>query len=768
MIEHLPEKRAHDTLPFPMRMSKGSSLRRSSPSLLVLALAFGCSSPPTTTAPRSSAPAATVELPPIADDLADLPPDPREPILAEATLELLTKQHVLHRAIDDNLSKEAFPKFVEALDGAKLLLRSTDVDALRRYETRMDDDLRAGNLVLARKGAALVAARRAVVAKVVARLLEKPFTFTAKEDFETDPKKREFARNDEELEKRWRGVLELQVLERIQQMEDILAARDKRDKTDEKLDEAAEKALAAIPATFEAREEKARKELATRYETRFVRDTQIEKLEPYESFINALNAVYDPHTEYLAPAEKANFDIAISGQLQGIGAALGEQDHYVVVDELVPGGASWQQGKLAAGDLILAVAQEGQPAVDVTDMALSKVVGMIRGPKGTVVTLTVKKPDGHIETIAIKRDVIKIEATYARGAVVKLGASGERVGYINLPGFYGDLSGPPKPGDRNATSDVKALLDAFRTKKVNAVVLDLRSNGGGILAHARDITGLFIDKGPVVQTRDTEKRVEVIDDEDPSVAFSGRVVVLVDRFSASAAEILAGALQDYQRAVIVGTGPTHGKGTVQAVVDLDQVVKAGGDPLGIYKITTQEYFRVSGASTQLLGVVPDVVLPDPMAFVESGERTLFHPIPFSTVAAARFQPVAHEWNLAELKTASQARTKANATFSKVEAFSNLLKGRREDTTEPLERTAFQAERKKDKAELEAADPQLKKIKPLLEVEAIPDASTATAAATTDKKLRQKLDAWKEDLARDPWVEEALRIAADMSKKPKAK
>lgn len=750
-------------------MPKRSSLFLSSPALLSLALMAACSNPPTTTSPRSSAPTVPMSAAVAPkDDLPALPADPREATLAEATVQLLSKQHVLRKPIDDALSKEAFPKYIEELDGAKLLLLQSDIDALSKYDASIDDELEAGDLLLARKGAALLIHRREVVTKLVADILSKPFTFTANEELETDPKKRAFAKTEEELATRWRQFLELQVLERIQQMEELLAAKDKPkdDKKDATKDpasaEAAAKALADIPATFELREAKARKELATRYASRFIRQKDMEKLEPAEQFINAVNAVYDPHTEYMAPSEKANFDIQITGTLEGIGAALGEQDHYVVVNDLIPGGASWTQGKLAAGDLILAVAQENKDPVDVTDMALDKVVEMIRGPKGTIVTLTVKKADGHIETIAIKRDVVKIEATYARGAILKSGAKGEKVGYIYLPGFYGELGGHPKPGERNATDDVRALLNTFKDKKVNAVVLDLRGNGGGILTHARDISGLFIDKGPVVMTKDNDDKVEVLSDTDPSVAFSGRLVVMVDRFSASAAEILAGALQDYQRAVIVGTSSTHGKGTVQAVVDLDRL-KSGGDPLGVYKVTMQEYFRVNGASTQLKGVVPDVLLPDPTSFVESGERTLFHPIPWSSIDPAKFTPVKHDWALPDLQSASGSRTRSNAAFAKVEAFGKLLKTRRDKTTEPLERKAYQAEKQREKAELDAADPKLKDQKALFEVEPL-EAAVASSNAANDKKLRAKLDAWKDDLARDPWVEESMHVLDDMTKK----
>ncbi len=749
-----------------MRSSRPSKVLAAAFAPLTVAVFAACT-PPASIGPRgepSQRSGASVS-PPVVDELPELPQDPREAILAKAAVALLTNQHVLHRSIDDQLSLEALPRYVEALDGAKLFLLQSDVAALTKYDRQIDDELFAGDLVLARKGSALLVKRQRVVAKLVADLLSKPLDFTDAEEVETDPKKISFAMTEQELRSRWRRVLELQVLERLQQMEELLASKAQAQQdSPEAANDAAEKALASIPTTFSAREEKARQELAVRYQTRFVRQSQIEKLEPAARLINAVNAVFDPHTVYLAPSDKANFDIAISGTLQGIGAVLSEKDHFIVVNELIPGGASWQQGKLAAGDLILAVAQGGRSPVDVTDMSIDKVVGMIRGPKGTLVTLTVKKADGRIENISITRDIVKIEASYARGAVLQLGKTSGNVGYVYLPGFYGDLAASKTPGQRNATDDVRALLSKFKGRKIDAVVLDLRGNGGGLLTHARDISGLFIKNGPVVQTRDTEGSVEVLSDTDPSVAFSGRVVVLVDRFSASAAEILAGALQDYQRAVIVGTSPTHGKGTVQAVVDLDQL-KAPGGSLGVYNVTVEEYFRVNGASTQLKGVTPDVLMPDPTSFVDSREETLFHPIPWSSVDPARYTPVPRPWSASQLQAASAARVRANPAFAKVTAFSQLFEARQKNTSESLELTTYQARRAREKAEFEAADPKLKDMAAFFSVTEL---SPTNAPPATDEKLRQRLDVWKKDLARDPWIAESLHVLDDMAKTPSPK
>ncbi|MBS2011735.1 MAG: carboxy terminal-processing peptidase [Deltaproteobacteria bacterium] len=733
-------------------------------SLLVCALLLSCRSPrgtdPGVASPPSASAATDASAGPAAP-LAEAPRDPREVALAAAASAFLGQEHVLARPIDDNVSKEAFQRLIEELDSGKLFLLESDVQKLARLEKDMDDELRSGDLVLGRQASALLASRRKVVADIIARTLATPLDFSVNETFETDAKKRTFCKTEEELAARWRAALKLQVLERTQELADTLERKANpkpdtkpKDPDDLKREAVAEKALGEIPATFEGQRDKVQKELATRFATQFTRLASTDKLEPTQTFINALNGAFDPHTTYLPPAEEAELGIALTGRLEGIGATLREQDHYILVNDLVPGGAAWQQGRLEVGDLILSVAQEGKEAVDVMDMPIGKVVAMIRGPKGTVVILKVKKADGTLDTISITRDVVRIEAAYARGAILKTKANGD-VGYVHLPSFYGESQ---KPGERNATGDVRALLTQLTKKGVTSMVLDLRGNGGGLLTHARDIAGLFVKEGPVVQTKDGKGAVEVLRDKDPSVAFDGQVVVLVDRFCASAAEIVAGALQDYERAVVVGTSATHGKGTVQAVIDLDRQTKNHGDPLGLYKVTIQEYFRVSGGSTQLKGVVPDVLLPDPTSFVDSGERTLPHAIPWSKIDAVAFAKVPHTWKVPDLAAASAARTSANADLANVTKLAKLMEARKDKSAKSLERGAWQAEHKRTKADLEALDPKKREQKPLMEVVALGQDATAQ-----DPRIQRQLDKWKDGLARDLWVDETTRILADMKK-----
>ncbi|MEM1032258.1 MAG: carboxy terminal-processing peptidase [Myxococcota bacterium] len=740
----------------------------------------GCSPSPSP-ASGGSAPAAVRTPEPSVPSLPDMPAEAREPVLAQALANLLPLRHLRQLPVDDALSSQAFEAYLEALDGSKLLLLAPDVARLREYRDRMDDQLLRGDLVLARKGAQLQRTRRAAVAQIVADILSRPFDFSREETLETDVEKRDYAADEAALRDRWRRTLKLQALERITRMADIratlLEAKAKGEAPGDDVNlgpgekpesvEAIDKALAKYPEAFEDRERKVREELANTLEGRFKRLASPSPLDPAETFLNAVSSVYDPHTRYLAPADKANFDIQMTGSLEGIGAVLSEDDHYIRVREVVPGGASWRQGKLAAGDLILSVAQAGEEAVDVADMPIDRVVQMIRGKKGTVVTLTVRKPDDAIEVIAITRDEFAVEAAYARGAILtstsgKGAAAGRpRVGYVYLPSFYG----PPMEAagaERNATGDVASILRRFEGMRLDQVVLDLRGNGGGYLNHAVGITGLFIPSGPYVQTRRSDGKKEVLQDEDGGrVAFGGHLVVMVDRFSASASEILAGALQDYERAVVVGTGPTHGKGTVQTLVDLDQ-----GQPptpigsLGVLKLTIQEYFRVTGASTQWRGVVPDLKLPDPAAHIESGERTLDHSIPWSQTEGLPFQRWTHGWTLAQLAPRSAARVAADPKLSAVASRTAYLEERRSRTVVPLERAAWEARHRDDEVKLESLDPKLDEAPPRLVVKMV--GANAAQGAAAPQGASDRFERWRSTLARDPWVDEAIHVLGDMA------
>ena len=751
-------------------------------------------------------------------------------------VQLLEREHLLRKPINDELSRTAFATYLDRVDASKMFLLRKDRDALAKYTDKIDDELKSGALDLAHEGERIFIARVAVVEKLVAELLAAPLNHDDEEWIELDPKKVEVATTEQELRDRWRRRLELEVLERVGQMEARLEAASKATaqvddkapggagvpgapatghgkdgkarsaKADAKTsgpkvarrppppggsagsgaranidgrargggdgsgpgsgpgsdredsddgDDSPATPIATIPTTPEGRDAKARGDLAKTYAARFTRLRHPSPFDPASDLVNAVTSSLDPHTNYLPPADKANFDIRMSGSLEGIGALLREHDDYVEVAEIVPGGASWRQGGLSPGDLILSVAADGKDPVDVVDMRLDDVVKMIRGPKGTVVHLRIQKPTGEQSTVSITRDVIIVEESYAKGAV--LSRKGEPTyGYIHLPSFYGGKG----PGQRTAAGDVRHLLTEMKTRKVAGIILDIRSNGGGLLGDAIEMTGSLIDQGPVVQVQDSRGRRETLSDDRRGTDYDGPVIVMVDRFSASASEIVAGALQDYHRAIIVGTGPTHGKGTVQTLADLDRAT-GGKIDLGVLKLTIQQFFRVSGASTQREGVTPDVLLPDPAGHIETGERTLEHAIPWSQIPAVDHDVWRASWKPTALAERSAARVAKQPVLAKVAALTQVLRASREDTRIPLQRAAWKAHRKEQRAAIEAASPDRKAMPAAMIVKPLDEAAVPPPAA--GGRTDDRAAVWRDNLSRDAWVEECVNILGDMAK-----
>ncbi|MEZ4403232.1 MAG: carboxy terminal-processing peptidase [Kofleriaceae bacterium] len=725
----------------------------------IFAVTIACSGkrpadPPATTVGGAVAPASPAAATPSAPMSAD---DARDAALAHAVVKRLEHDHLLQRALDDQLGAAAFDQYLDRLDPDKMFLLAADREALRPHRDRLDDELRAGSLALAREGSARFAARVAVIEPMVAELLAAPMNHDDAETVELDDAKLAPATTDAELRERWRQRLELEVLERTaapaKASSTVTPPKGAKPPPGAKPRKGAKPAKAPAPpptAPFAEREAKARAAMATAYAGRFARLKTARPIDADATLLNAVASIYDPHTDYLPPSDKANFDIAMTGQLEGIGAVLREQDHYVEVSELVPGGAAWRQGQLTAGDLILAVTPPGADAVDIADMNIDDVVKMIRGPKGTAVGLKVRKATGDEQQVEIVRDVVVLEASYARGAIVT-GKGLPKLGYIYLPSFYGG-------NGRDAATDVAALVARLGQQGVAGIILDLRGNGGGLLDDAVDLTGLFIDHGPVVQVVDGTGDREVLADTTKGVASDRPLVVMIDRFSASASEIVAGALQDYRRAVIVGTSPTHGKGTVQSLINLDRDT-GGRLQLGSLKLTVQQFYRVDGDSTQLDGVSPDVTLPDPNAYVDTSERSLPH-----AIAASHIQPAPHDdwavtWTAADLAARSAARVAKQPLFAKVTAAVAVLKARKDDTAVPLARTAWEAYRAARKAALDDVMPDVAAATPLVTVSLLDPPPEPKPGERTDDRMTT----WRDGLARDPWLAEAAQILVDSAR-----
>ncbi|MEC8022472.1 MAG: S41 family peptidase, partial [Myxococcota bacterium] len=471
----------------------------------------------------------------------------KEDRLARLLMVLLEERHLRRKPFNDDVSRVAFDAFLESLDPGRLFLLQEDIDALKTYATKIDDEVKDGRFDLAFRGGKRLVRRIKAVREDVADMLQKPFDLEDDSTFQTDSEKRPYARTMEELSVVWRKTLQLQAIRRI---DSRLEAQKKSAEPLEKEGQPTSSGRGSGPSPKTTKSNKAgtesvaaplksvhdievdvRQTLAKRYDARFKRLIQLDAIEHIERLVDAIAEAYDPHTSYLPPARKEDFDIRMSGKLEGIGAVLQEDDDVIKVARIMAGSASDRQGELKAEDYIIAVAQGDEEPTDIVGMRLRDAVRLIRGPKGTTVKLTVRKPDERQIVIPIVRDVVRLEATWARAAILSH-KTGGRTGYIELPSFYGS-TGQRKPGEKPRTSsgDVRRALETFNDKGVDRVILDLRNNGGGYLTDARRMAGLFIETGPVVQTRTADGELDALVDKNPEVTFDGLAVVMVDHQS---------------------------------------------------------------------------------------------------------------------------------------------------------------------------------------------------------------------------------------------
>jgi carboxyl-terminal processing protease len=655
----------------------------------------------------------------------------RARLLGHMLQQQLSGKHYSQKPTDDALSSAAFDLYLKQLDFQKRFLLQEDVTKLELFRNQIDDSIRRGRLELPLLGRDLLNRRITQVQTIITELFQEKIDPTVVESIETDSKKISYAENLTELRERWRKIIKGQIFSRyISLREDDIGLDDdgKLLPVDEDTD---------VELLFQAKEKVAKTD--HNLLKRMLEETSQDH---YDRYLNAIARAYDPHTAYLPPTTKEDFDIQMSGSLEGIGATLREDDGYIKVVRVIPGSAAARQGQLAADDIILKVAEGDDDPVDITDTRIRDAVALIRGKKGTEVRLTVKKADGSRLVIPIVRDVVEIKETFVKGTTITDDKSGQTFGYIKIPSFYRDYSGKT---NRNCTDDLRQELKKQSKEKISGLILDLRNNGGGSLSDAVSTTGLFFKTGPVVQIRSGSGQTQVMSDNDPSVEYAGPMIVLVNRFSASASEILAGALQDYGRALIVGDEHTHGKGTVQALLDLDRFVNLRGMeqymPLGAVKITIQKFYRISGESTQEKGVISDIELPSRLAGLKSGEKYLDNALPWDHIASATYQ----RWepapkNILELKQHSEARIKKNKKFQEIISDANNAIKRREETQQSLLLKDILAERDQLHDEKERMAPH------------------GSMVTDDDKKKTKTLD---EEIADDPYVKEGVILLQEL-------
>lgn len=667
----------------------------------------------------------------------DNTPEGKNEILIKALMQGLNQGHYQPEQVDDNFSKKAFSLYLERLDYNKKFLLASDVAKLRQYETRLDDQLREGSFEFFDLSAQLIDQRTKATEAYYKEILAKPFDYTVDEQIELDGEKLSYAKNEAELKEAWRKQLKYQTLVRLTDMQE---EQEKKAANGENVEK----------KTFAQLEKEAREKVMKTYDDLYKRLARVNREDRLSTYINAVTNVFDPHTGYFPPKAKADFDIDFTGRLEGIGASLQEKDGQIKVMEIVPGSPSYLQGELKPGDAIQKVAQaDGEPVL-VEGMRLDEAIQLIRGKKGTEVRLTVQKPNGATKVIPIVRDVIVFEETYAQSALIN---DKQKIGYIKLPGFYADFEN--KDG-RFSGADVKKEIEKLKTAGMQGLILDLRNNGGGSLADAVEMAGLFIDQGPVVQVKTAAGRAVVLDDRDANVQYGGPLVILVNANSASASEILAAAMQDYGRAVIVGS-PTFGKGTVQQFFELDEALPAQFNPykpFGALKLTTQKFYRINGGTTQLRGVTPDVILPDAYAYLEFGEKEQDFPLPFDEIAPAKYKPWAKsKLNLNQVKANSNKRIAQNKNFQLIEESAQRLKKQSDNTTRSLQLEKYKAEERKAEAEAKRLEEAQKEV-PVLDVNRLQQDLQAISSDTA--KLARNKEFIK-DLKQDIYVEEAVAI-----------
>ena len=681
---------------------------------------------------------------------------PRDQVVLGTMLQGLTVAHYQPAKLDDQFSQRVFDLYLKRVDVNKQLLLAPEVAQLQQFQTKIDDELKAGTHEFLDVTSQLVSKRTVELQALYRQILAKPFDFSTQEDWETDPLKATFAANSAAQREQWRKLLKYQTLAQLSELMDEEAR--KKDKP------LAATSASATPATISERprtlaelEAEARKRVLKYYDESFADELQTDANDRLAEFANAIANSYDPHTDYFAPIARDNFDISISGRLEGTGAQLQQDDGQLKVADIVAGSASFRQGELKVGDVILRVAQGAAEPVSVEGMRFEKAVKLIRGPKGTEVRLTVRKPNGATVVIPIIRDVVVIEETYAQSAIVK--RDGRNYGYLHLPGFYADFGGK---GGRSSADDVRTELSKLSKENVAGVVLDLRYNGGGSLQDAVAMGGLFVPGGPMVQVKPSRGRAQALDDKDPQVQYGGPLVVLVNKYSASASEILAAAMQDYRRAVVMGS-TTYGKGTVQQVFDLDNAVSPelkALKPLGSLKLTLQKFYRVNGGSTQFKGVVPDITLPDVLSSHAKGEKEADYPLQWDEIAPATYQPTntLTVRTLEKLRAASAARVAVNPGFRLITEAAQRATERRKQTSLSLNLAAYRTlqqqarDANKQQTAAQNALTGLELAQLSADVRAVGDSTASKRVARFFKPLRK-----------DPALAEAVAVIGDQLK-----
>ena len=674
--------------------------------------------------------------------------DEKDKMLIELLSFVLEKGHFSPIELNDDFSKKAYASYIESLDPTKRYFIQSDINEFQKYENSIDDMIRSKDLSFFDLTYKRLMQRMKESKVIYTSILSKPLNLKDDETISVDYEKLPYAASMKDLDQRWRKQLEFAVLSDITDKEDIQKAVETSEATEKK------ETVKSEPKTFEELEEKARKTTESNLNNNFSFIAELTREDWFSIYINAIVTQYDPHTYYFSPEDKEKFDVSMSGKFEGIGARLQKKNEGIEVSELISGGPAWRGKMLEQGDVIIKVGQGNEEPIDIAGMRLDDVIKKIKGPKGTLVKLTVKKVDGTVKVVPIVRDEVETEETFAKSTTVN--KDGKLFGVIYLPKFYQSFE---NKSQRDAFKDVAQEVERLKAMNVQGIVMDLRDNGGGSLETVVKMTGLFIDKGPVVQVKPAGGKAQVLPDTDPKVQWDGPLVVMINNYSASASEIFAAAIQDYKRGIIIGSKQSYGKGTVQNVFELNEFVRGNqyGD-LGALKTTTQKFYRVNGGSTQLEGVKSDIVMPDRFSFMETGEKDEKSALPWDKIEPAIYTPL--NVNFDKVIANSKNRIASNENFNLITENAKWINDRKEDNTISLNYSSY----KKELAEIEV---QTKKFK---ELEKFKNNLTFTSLPyelelmAKDELLKEKRDRWHAELVKDVYMTETLNVLTDLTSK----
>lgn len=681
--------------------------------------------------------------------------DDKEKLIVKNTRNTLTYLHYKPAVIDDKFSEEVFNRYIEYIDPSKRFLLQSDYDLFKKDYHNLGNFYKNEDLKFYNSTVDTVYKRINEAEKYAMEALSKPFDFNKKENLNIDYKTSKYATSKADAEQLWRKYLKYNVLLEIVSMQDELKGEKKDTLNKSELKDPLEdkdKKKITKDTPFPEVEKIAREEVKDLISDYFRRIKQTKRESYFSIYMNSFTEQYDPHTSYFSPTSKEDFDFEISGQMEGIGAKLQDKKGYPTIAELVIGGPAWKDGKLEVGDKIIKVAQgkNGEPK-NIVGMILSDAIRLIRGKKGTEVVLTVQKKDGSQQTISLIRAVIESEEVFARSSVIT-DDKGNKYGIIYLPEFYTPMG---KDEGRYPSEDIKKEIEVLKKENIKGLVFDVRNNGGGSLEEVIKISGLFIDKGPVVQVRRSDGMLKIHEDKDADLAYDGPMVVMVNELSASASEIFAAAMQDYGRAVIVGSPQTFGKGTVQTILPLDR--QTGSDEYGAIKLTIQKFYRVNGGSTQLKGVQSDISMVDQYTYEDINEGSRPQALNWDQIKPLVIAKWPNAFDLNKIKANSKARLQNNAQLKLMDESFKYIKSL-EDTKEiPLNLEDYKAYRKTREDKIKKFD-AISKYKNSLKFSMNQNDLNATK---NDTVLKAKRDNWLKGLQKDFYLNEAVNVLRDI-------